>query len=118
MTDHILDPRVLSALTRGNASAMAPIVTVFESMMDKTLVELQQALSAGDATRLGQLGHKAKSSAASLGAQALAGRCHALETAMEAATPDLNAAAHLVQEIQQLSPRVVQALRDVLARAS
>jgi hypothetical protein len=37
---------------------------------------------------------------------------------MEAATPDLNAAAHLVQEIQQLSPRVVQALRDVLAQAS
>jgi CheY-like chemotaxis protein len=118
MTDHILDPRVLSALTRGNASAMAPIVKVFESMMDKTLVELQQALSAGDATRLGQLGHKAKSSAASLGAQALAGRCHALETAMRAATPDLSEAARLVQDIQQLSPRVVQALRDELARAS
>ena len=118
MTDHILDPRVLSALTRGNASAMAPIVKVFESMMDKTLVELQQALSAGDATRLGQLGHKAKSSAASLGAQALAGRCHALETAMRAATPDVSEAARLVQDIQQLSPRVVQALRDELARAS
>jgi CheY-like chemotaxis protein len=117
-SDTLLDPEVLHALTRGRASAMAPIVKVFESMMDKTLAELQQALLAGNATRLAQLGHKAKSSAASLGAHGLAGRCHALETAMEAATPDLNAAAHLVQEIQQLSPRVVQALRDVLARAS
>jgi HPt (histidine-containing phosphotransfer) domain-containing protein len=116
--DTLLDPEVLHDLTRGRASAMAPIVKVFESMMDKTLAELQQALLAGNATRLAQLGHKAKSSAASLGAHGLAGRCHALETAMEAATPDLNAAAHLVQEIQQLSPRVVQALRDVLARAS
>ena len=116
--DTLLDPEVLHDLTRGRASAMAPIVKVFESMMDKTLAELQQALLAGNATRLAQLGHKAKSSAASLGAHGLAGRCHALETAMEGATPDLNAAAHLVQEIQQLSPRVVQALRDVLAQAS
>jgi uncharacterized protein YfkK (UPF0435 family) len=37
---------------------------------------------------------------------------------MRAATPDLSEAARLVQDIQQLSPRVVQALRDELARAS
>lgn len=116
--ESLLDTHVLQALTRGKASAMTPIVQAFESMMDNTLAELRQALTAGDATRLGQLGHKAKSSAASLGAHGLAGRCLALETAMRAASPDLGAAATMVQEIQQLSPRVVQALRDALARAS
>ena len=115
--DPILDPQVLRTLTRGSASALAPIVKVFETMMDRTLVELQQALAARDAQRLGQLGHKAKSSAAALGAQGLARHCHALETAMRATEPDLAVAAELVQQIQRLSPLVVQALRAELAAA-
>ena len=114
----VLDPQVLRSLTRGNASAMQPIVKVFETMMDKTVLELQHALAAGDTQRLGQLGHKAKSSAAALGAQGLSRHCHALETAMRAAEPDLTLAAELVQDIQRLSPLVVQALRAQLVAAS
>jgi HPt (histidine-containing phosphotransfer) domain-containing protein len=113
----VLDPQVLRSLTRGNASAMRPIVKVFETMMDKTVVELQQALAARDTVRLGQLGHKAKSSAAALGAQGLSRHCHALETAMRAAEPDMTLAAELVQEIQRLSPLVVQALKTLQAQA-
>jgi HPt (histidine-containing phosphotransfer) domain-containing protein len=109
---------VLRTLTRGSAPAMGPIVKVFESMMDKTLVELQQALAAGDAARLGQIGHKAKSSAAALGAQGLSQHCHALEGAMRSAEPDLTLAAELVQEIQRVSPLVVQALQAQLAAAA
>ena len=109
---------MLRALTRGSASAMAPIVKVFESMMDKTVVELQQALAARNAQRLGQLGHKAKSSAAALGAQALSQHCHALESAMQSEQPDFTLAAELVQEIGRLSPLVVQALRAQMASAS
>ncbi|MEI6028537.1 MAG: response regulator [Betaproteobacteria bacterium] len=117
-SETVLDPQVLRTLTRGSAPAMGPIVKVFESMMDKTLVELQQALAAGDAARLGQIGHKAKSSAAALGAQGLSQHCHALEGAMRSAEPDLTLAAELVQEIQRVSPLVVQALQAQLAAAA
>ena len=114
----ILDPQVLRSLTRGSAAAMQPIVKVFESMMDKTVVELQQALAARNAQRLGQLGHKAKSSAAALGAQALSQHCHALESAMQSQQPDFTLAAELVQEIERLSPLVAQALRAQMGAAS
>ena len=97
---------------------MQPIVKVFETMMDKTVLELQHALAAGDTQRLGQLGHKAKSSAAALGAQGLSRHCHALETTMRAAEPDLTLAAELVQDIQRLSPLVVQALRAQMVATS
>ena len=116
--EDVLDPQVLRTLTRGSASAMAPIVKVFESMMDKTAVELQQALAARDAQRLGQLGHKAKSSAAALGAQGLSQHCHTLEKAMHSPEPDFALAAELVQEIQRLSPLVAQAVRGQMAAAS
>ena len=116
--EDVLDPQVLRTLTRGSASAMAPIVKVFESMMDKTAVELQQALAARDAQRLGQLGHKAKSSAAALGAQGLSQHCHSLEKAMHSPEPDFALAAELVQEIQRLSPLVAQAVRGQMAAAS
>ena len=87
------------------------IIAVFESMMDKTLAELAQALEAGDAARLAGLGHKAKSSAASLGAAGLSRRCHALEAAMKQPTPDLAQARQLVAEITQLYPLVRERLR-------
>ena len=116
--EDVLDPQVLRTLTRGSASAMAPIVKVFESMMDKTAVELQQALAARDAQRLAQLGHKARSSAAALGAQGLSQHCDALEKAMHSPEPDFALAAELVQEIQRLSPLVAQAVRAQMASAS
>ena len=106
-----MDPQLLRTLTRGNASALVPIVKVFEPMMDKTLIELRQALEAADAQRLEQLGHKAKSSASAVGSLALSQHCHALETAMQSAEPDFKLAEELVQEIERLSPLVVQALR-------
>ncbi len=114
----VLDLQLLGTLTRGSASTLVPIVKVFESMMDKTVVELQQALAARDPKRLGQLGHKAKSSASAVGSQALSQHCHALEMAMQAAEPDFTLAAELVQEIERLSPLVVQALRTHLAAAA
>ncbi|MEI8264738.1 MAG: response regulator [Betaproteobacteria bacterium] len=110
--ENVLDPQVLRALTRGSASALGPIVKAFESMMSKTVVELQQALAAHDAQRLGRMGHKAKSSAAALGAQGLSEHCHALETAMRSPEPDFKLAAELVREIERLCPLVVRALRS------
>ncbi len=107
----ILDPSALGSLTRGNTRMRDQIVAVFETMMDKTLAELAQALEAGDAARLAALGHKAKSSAASLGAGGLSRRCHALEVAMKQPTPDLAQAGQLVGEITHLYPLVRERLR-------
>ena len=73
---------------------------------------MQQALAAHDARRLGRMGHKAKSSAAALGAQGLSEHCHALETAMRSPEPDFKLAAELVREIERLCPLVVRALRS------
>jgi len=111
----ILDPHALGSLTRGNTSMRNQIIDVFESMMDKTVLELAQALESGNAAQLAALGHKAKSSAASLGAAALSSRCHALEVAMKQPAPDLAQAHRLVIEIQELYALVrvrLQALSD------
>ena len=111
----LLDPQALSSLTRNNLAMRRQIIDVFESMMDKTVLELAQALESGNAAQLAALGHKAKSSAASLGAAALSSRCHALEVAMKQPAPDLAQAHRLVIEIQELYALVrvrLQALSD------
>ena len=114
----VLDPRLLQTSTLGSANTLVPIVKVFESMMDKTLIEMREALAAHDALRLGQLGHKARSSALAVGSEALAQHCHALEAAMQVPQPDFTRAAELVQHMERLSPLVVQALQAHLAQAA
>jgi CheY-like chemotaxis protein len=114
----VLDPRLLQTFTLGSANTLVPIVKVFESMMDKTLIEMREALAAHDALRLGQLGHKARSSALAVGSEALAQHCHALEAAMQVPQPDFTRAAELVQHMERLSPLVVQALQAHLAQAA
>jgi two-component system, sensor histidine kinase and response regulator len=109
--EDILDPTALDTLTRGNTTMRNQLVSVYASMMDKTLAELTQALAAGHTAQLAALGHKAKSSAASLGAMGLSQRCHELEVCMKQPTPDLAQAQRIVAEIQGLHPRVLARLR-------
>ena len=80
-------------------------------MMEKTVLEWGLALERGEAAQLSALGHKAKSSAASLGATALSSRCHGLELAMRQPAPDLAQAQRLVKEIRELYPLVRERLR-------
>ena len=114
--DTALDLQVLRILTRGNAGALLPIIEAFSTMMQDLVPALQQALAAGDAVRLGQLGHKAKSSSAALGALRLAQACQALEQSMRAPTPDLAFAAAQVRQIEALVPQVTQGMREELWR--
>ena len=107
----LLDPQALGSLTRNNTGMRRQIIDIFESMMDKTVLELAQALDSRDAAQLADLGHKAKSSAASLGAAALSSRCHGLELAMRQPVPDLAQAQTLVEEIRELYPLVRERLR-------
>ena len=101
----------MEALTRGNTTMRDQLVAVYASMMDKTVGELEQALATGHTAQLAALGHKAKSSAASLGAAGMARRCHELELCMKLATPDLAQAERLVAEIRALHPQVLERLR-------
>jgi HPt (histidine-containing phosphotransfer) domain-containing protein len=70
--------------------------------MDRTLDELDAAVTAGDRAALAALGHKAKSSAGSVGANGLAALCLRLEKSMKAPGGDVAEAGQLVAEIRRL----------------
>lgn len=106
----VFDPSVLHALIRGNPQALEGIARAYRQLMGSTLPQLQQAVAAGDAEALRQLGHKLKSSSASLGAPALAQACRQLEAAAAREGSDLQRAASLVERIVALAPQVEAAL--------
>jgi HPt (histidine-containing phosphotransfer) domain-containing protein len=109
----LLDLSVLTQLTRRNPKMMREIATVFLAFMERTMNELDAALLAGDRAKLSALGHKAKSSAAAVGAMSLSGLCHRLESSMKDPTAGLDQAHHLVTEIRaQMGP-----IADKFARA-
>ena len=109
----LLDLTVLTQLTRRNPKMMREIATVFLAFMERTMNELNAALLAGDRAKLSALGHKAKSSAAAVGAMGLSGLCHRLESSMKDPTAGLDQAHHLVTEIRaQMGP-----IADKFARA-
>ncbi len=56
----------------------------FLELVSEEIAGLNEALDASDTTRLGELGHRLKGSAAVIEASALAGRAHALEKAGKA----------------------------------
>jgi HPt (histidine-containing phosphotransfer) domain-containing protein len=109
----LLDLTVLTQLTRRNPKMMREIATVFLAFMERTMNELNASLLAGDRAKLSALGHKAKSSAAAVGAMGLSGLCHRLESSMKDPTAGLDQAHHLVTEIRaQMGP-----IADKFARA-
>jgi len=109
----LLDLTVLTQLTRRNPKMMREIATVFLAFMERTMSELDAALLARDRAKLSALGHKAKSSAAAVGAMRLSGLCHRLESSMKDPTAGLDQAHHLVTDIRaQMGP-----IADKFARA-
>ncbi len=98
----VIDLSVLAMLTRNNPKKTQDIASVFLSFMDRTLDELDAAVTAGDRAALAALGHKAKSSAGSVGANGLAALCLRLEKSMKAPGGDVAEAGQLVAEIRRL----------------
>jgi two-component system sensor histidine kinase/response regulator len=113
----VFDPSVLQALTRSNPKAVEAIARAYRQLMGSTLPQLEQAVAAGDAEALRQLGHKLKSSSASLGAPALAQACRQLEAATARGAADLPRAAALVDRIVELAPQVEAALERLTQAA-
>jgi HPt (histidine-containing phosphotransfer) domain-containing protein len=87
--DAVYDPAALERLQQldpqGRKQLMARVVAAFEASLHKTLGELAVARREGDAAALRRLAHTLKSSAASMGALALAQACAELEAQAHAA---------------------------------
>ncbi len=97
-----IDLSVLISLTRNNPKKMQDIASVFLKFMARTLDELDAAAAADDRAALSALGHKAKSSAGSLGAQGLSALCQRLEVSMKVPDADVAQARLLIEEIRGL----------------
>jgi HPt (histidine-containing phosphotransfer) domain-containing protein len=80
------------------------------------VVGLRAAVAQGDASRVEELAHGLKGSAAQLGATRMVGLCATLQEA--AGAHDLSEAAAQVAELQSECVRVRAALQAVLAEAS
>lgn len=111
--DAQVDLSALTALTRNNPKMMQDIAGVFVGFMERTVTEMQAALAAGDRKQLSALGHKAKSSAASVGAKGLSQLCQELEKSMKEEAAGLEAARALVDRIAAASPAVCGALSSL-----
>ena len=98
----MIDLSVLTLLTRNNPKKIQDIVSVFLTFMDRTLDELDAAVAAGDRATLAALGHKAKSSAGSVGAHGLSRLCLQLEQSMKSPEGDVAQARQLVDDIRRL----------------
>ncbi|MGA1315875.1 MAG: response regulator [Rubrivivax sp.] len=112
-SDAQFDASALGAVTRGNDRLMRDVIRVFAGLMDRSLPEMQAALSAGQAEELSRLGHKLKSSAASVGALGLSRLCHALEQAMKVPQASMDEARVLIARIDAVLPEVKRQLEDL-----
>ncbi len=80
----LLDETILSeldSLDGGSGAFLRQIVGVFVGQADELVADLQNAVDASDAGRVGDLAHKLKGSARTVGAARLGRHCEGLEAA-------------------------------------
>lgn len=99
----VVDLAILLRYLGGNASKMRKVAFMFVDSMTETMTEIDTALAAGDWQSLSALGHRAKSSAATVGANRLAAL---LTTLQNFHGGDLDQAAALAAEIAAMFARV------------
>lgn len=103
-----LDAQVLRQYVGDDAAVLRQFLRNFHQRLSATNGELSAAWAAGDRTVLGQLAHRLKSAARTVGALRLADSCHALEAATQAGDPSA-LAAHWAA-VQDAMARANQAL--------
>ena len=96
----------------GSGELVAQLVSSFLKSADENLARLAAAAAAGDAKALLQAAHSMKSSAANLGAEALAACYRELETV--ASEGRIDAAHSLVEQTRREQQRALQQLRELL----
>jgi HPt (histidine-containing phosphotransfer) domain-containing protein len=77
----VIDLSVLAAAVGRNAENLRRFAYLFEDLMARTLVDMQAALVREDLEELRALGHRAMSSAATVGAGGLSRLCRSLQDA-------------------------------------
>jgi signal transduction histidine kinase/HPt (histidine-containing phosphotransfer) domain-containing protein/BarA-like signal transduction histidine kinase len=75
----VIDLSILLASLNGEVDRVRKFAFMFVNAMPKTLTEIDAALAREDLTALGELGHRAKSSAATVGAMGMARLCQTLQ---------------------------------------
>ena len=96
----------------GRGELVTQLVSSFLKSADENLARLTAAAAAGDAKALLQVAHSMKSSAANLGAEALAACYRELETV--ASEGRIDAAHSLVEQTRREQQRALQQLRELL----
>ena len=109
------DPEVIDLsilqLTVGDASRVRKFALMFAESMTKTMQELEAALTAGDIATVADLGHRAKSSAASVGAMGIKRLCQSLQQFRDGGS--IEQAREVVSALHPL----LASVRERLARA-
>ena len=112
-TDAEIDTRIIAGMVKNNPVKIVRFTQVFLDSTGPGMVNIQQALAAGDCEGLIQLGHRFKSSAKSMGALRFGALLAELETSAQAG--DLEKAKSLVDEINASWQRVEAELKDFIA---
>ena len=83
----LIDEAALAMTFGGNPVKMRKYALLFLDSANHAMVEINEAVAHADRERLGQLGHRLKSSATAVGALGFAALCEALETLDPQAAP-------------------------------
>jgi CheY-like chemotaxis protein len=100
----IIDLSVLAQMFGNNPEKLKKFARRFIDTAQQSMLEIDQALAAGDTARLGAIGHKLKSSASSVGALGFAALCLALEQFGRA--DDLENTRRIAPELRALLLRI------------
>ncbi|MEO7335859.1 MAG: Hpt domain-containing protein, partial [Caldimonas sp.] len=107
------DLSVLSAAVGGDPDKTRKFALMFVDTMSKTLTELDDALASGDLAAVSALGHRAKSSAATVGAAELARLCQSLQDMK--GQGDIEDARETVRSMASLNARITDQIARTFA---
>ena len=110
--DRVIDLAVLANIVGHQPETIRKIALMFVSAMHDTLAELEAALAQADMVAVAALGHRAKSSARTVGAMGFAELCEALEQCKAAADDDQACA--IVAQMQPLLVRLAEQIDQEL----
>ena len=109
-----LDFSVLEDLANHDEARLGKYARLFIQSVDEVLVQLDAAIAAGDMALLGRMGHRAKSTALSIGASQFANQCLLLEQA--AAADDTAVAIAIARTLRPMFDDLHLALLQRLAK--
>lgn len=115
----VLDPQALQELKKldpsdNSSSAFIKLGIVFTRTSGQFILDFRGALRTGDVAKIKRMSHSFKSSAATMGAMELSRRLAALEAMCEPGMPIKTEVFQMVQEIDQIYPKVIASLNALM----